>query len=272
MSSVIGSDVVNCPEPMSPNLNVSSINWSDLFIGTFLGSIFVPFVIWFSQRALKYIRDQFPARKLLGKFCDNDEVCKIFVRDLQLDEGSKLISIEPRIKVGYVQNIGDVWPSVEGSGTSYFLNVLGTVGKTKNIEVLKMSTDKGEWNANIVVFGAQAQKSFDFYEHMENVAYSMDGNDIYDQKGKIIRRENGYGYGLILKAINPCKVNKGHAFLIGGFGTLGTLAAAYYFRNHFKELGKDFGDKTFGVVVRCPIYAGEEATIRLKKMDVKFDS
>ena len=52
--------------------------------------------------------------------------------------------------------------------------------------------------------------------------------------------------GIIIKARNPHKLpNGGVAFLIGGFGTLGTEAAGYYFRTRFKELGKRFGKKNF---------------------------
>lgn len=246
------------------------INWLELLIGTFLGSILVPFGLFLGQRFIQYIQNQLPAKKLLGDFVDNNAPCKLFVRDLILESGSKVLSIEPRVGVGCVPNVPVLWPEVEGLGISYVLNVLGNVGKTKNINIVKMSEDKGEWNANIIVLGAQAQKSFDFYTHMNKVAYSMDGQHIYNQRHKIIEMENGYGYGLILKAQNPSKDN-GFGFLIGGFGVLGTLASAYYFRTNFKKLGKDFGNKPFGIIVRCPITAGEEATQRLSKYDISFD-
>lgn len=249
---------------------MNNINWPELFIGTFLGSLFVPFGIWLANELVKYLKNQLPAKKLLGTFSENESVCKIFVRDLLTDENSKLVSVEPRVGVGVVPNIGVVWPEVEGFGVSYFLNVLGSAGKTKGIEIVKMSQDKGEWNANIVVMGAQAQKSFDFYQHMQNVAYSMDEHNIHNQKGEIVKREDGFGYGLILKARNPYN-NNNFAFLIGGYGVLGTLAAAYYFRTNYQELGKLFGKKCFGVIVRCPITAGEEATTRLEHLDVKFN-
>lgn len=249
---------------------LNNINWTELLIGTFIGSILVPFGIWLSQAIIKYIENLLPAKRLLGDFVNNDTACKLFVRDLVLEEGSKIISVEPRVGTGYVPHVNVLWPEVEGLGISYILNVLGSVGKTKNIHIIKMSEDKGEWNANIIVLGAQAQKSFDFYKHMNKVAYSMDGEYIYDRRGEIINMESGYGYGLILKAQNPYKEGS-YGFLIGGFGVLGTLSAAYYFRTNFRKLGKIFGDSPFGVVVRCPVTAGEEATQRLTSLDAKFD-
>lgn len=138
-----------------------------------------------------------------------------------------------------------------------------------------MSQDHiGEWNYNLIVLGAQAQKSFDFYKNMENVAYRMDGTEIYDNAtNEIIQREAGYGYGIILKTLNPLKTKgQGIAFLIGGFGVLGTAAASYYFKENFQKLGKEFGEKYFGIIVRTSISAGEHATERLKNYDKTFNS
>jgi hypothetical protein len=206
----------------------------------------------------------------LGNFINNEEPCKVFVRDLFPDENSKLISVEPRKGTGYVPNIPVVWPEVEGITLSYILNVLGNAGKTKNIEVVKMSQDKGEWNSNIIVIGAQAQKSFDFYSIMKNVAYSIDRTTIRDANGREIEMETGYRYGLVLKVTNPLKKG-GHAFLIGGLGVTGTLAAAYYFRNNFKQLGNTFKNRPFGIVVRCSTTAGEESTERIQSLDKRFN-
>ena len=68
----------------------------------------------------------------------------MFVRDLILERGSKVLSREPRVGEGYVPNVPVLWPEVEGLGISYVLNVLGNVGKTKNINIVKMSEDKGK--------------------------------------------------------------------------------------------------------------------------------
>ena len=58
--------------------------------------------------------------------------------------------------------------------------------------------------------------------------------------------------------------------LVGGYGVLGTEAATHYFAQHLAELGKDFGNKSFGIVVRALVSAGVQSTERIKKYDVKF--
>lgn len=82
-------------------------------------------------------------------------------------------------------------------------------------------------------------------------------------------REDGYGYGIILKARNPHKMRgaPGVGFLIGGFGTLGTAAAAYYFREHLRDLGKEFGSRCFGIVVRASVTAGEQTVEGIPQYD-----
>jgi len=138
-----------------------------------------------------------------------------------------------------------------------------------------MSEDAGEWNCHIIVLGAQANRSYDFYKHLKNVAFRMDGEQIYENSsGNVVKREDGFGYGIILKAINPFKTTspQGIGILIGGFGVLGTAAAAHYFREHYKALGKEFGAKWFGIVVRAPVTAGEQAVERLSVWDRAFGS
>jgi hypothetical protein len=118
--------------------------------------------------------------------------------------------------------------------------------------------------------GAQAQKSFDFYEQMQNVAFKVDAKQIWDQtESKPVPREDAFGYGVIVKAKNPFTKGRqpGVAILIGGFGTLGTAAAAYYFREHLPDLGKRFGADYFGAVVRASVSAGEQSAQRLPQYD-----
>ena len=249
--------------------------WEGAILGTVLGSLVVPGVLWLINRISRWWRDSRPARKLLGGIADNAEQCKIFVRDFLIEADTKLISVEPRVGIGVVPNVHHLWPDVEGRAVGDLLNVFGQVGKTRGIEIVRMSEDAGEWNCHVIVLGAQANKSYDFYKHLRNVAFRMDGEQIYENAtGNIVTREDGFGYGIILKSLNPFKTTSlpGVGLLIGGFGVLGTAAAAHYFREHYKSLGKEFGARCFGIVVRAPITAGEQAVERLSIWDRTFGS
>ncbi len=248
--------------------------WIGAILGAILGSIVIPIIQYSLKWLTKWWQESRPPRKLLAGIAKQNETCRIFVRDLHVSKETPLISVDPKIGVGTVPNIQEVWPDSEGRGIASIFNVLGQVNKTKNIEIVRMSQDIGRWNCHVIVLGAQANKAFDFYRLMENVAYRMDGDNIYNNlSGEIVRREAGFGYGIILKALNPYKTSgRGIAILIGGYGVLGTAAAAYYFREHFRDLGNEFGEDWFGIVVRSPVTAGEEAVERLKRFDVSFPS
>jgi hypothetical protein len=249
--------------------------WYGAILGAVLGSLVIPGVLKLIELFRHWWTWSRPSRKLLEGLANQDELCKIFVRDFVVTKDTKLYSVEPRLGVGIVPNVHELWPDVEGRAVGNLLNIFGQVGKTKNINIVRMSQDFGEWNANLIVLGAQAQKSFDFYTHMKFVAYQMDDKEIYENESKqVVKREDGYGYGLILKALNPLKTtgNRGVAILIGGFGVLGTAAASYYFKENFKKLGKEFDSNFFGIIVRAPVSAGEQATERLLAYDKRFKS
>ncbi len=251
---------------------LSSVNWLSLF----LGGIVIPAGLNLFRFLRNWWRETRPGYRLLDEISIQSETCKIFVRDLILEKDSRLLAIEPRVGVGVIPNITNLYAEVEGKGIANIFNVLGQMGKTQNIQIVGFREDiRGEWNSQIILLGAQAQKHFDYYRLMRNVAYRMDSENIYNaQTDQVVQRERGYGYGIILKAENPFKIGKrkGIAFLIGGFGVLGTSAATYYFKENFRQLGKDFGSDHFGVVVRAPSTAGEEAVERLKQFDVRFRS
>jgi len=239
-------------------------------IGQILSTLYGPVV--FMGRALwRWWTVTRPTRKVLEGIAENDQLLRIFVRDLFVAPGSQLIAREGTVgPQGIVPNVARLWPDVEGKSVAYVLNALGQVYKTKHIDIIAMSDDPGLWDSNLIVLGAQAQKSFDFYTRMQDVAYEMDASEIRDRATQTpIAKEVGYGYGIILKARNPhLRGGKsGTALLIGGFGTLGTAAAGYYFRDHLPDLGHTFGKECFGVVVRASVTAGEQASQRLTEYD-----
>ena len=216
-----------------------------------------------------------PARKVLGPAAEQDQLVRVFVRDFFVDPSRPLLVRDgPAGPPAGVRNVHRLWSDVEGRGVAYVLNALGEVGKTEQIEIVQMSDDPGLWDSHFVLLGAQAQKCFDFYDRMESVAFRMDGNEIYDLQGggEPIPREGPFGYGIILKAKNPFlrRGRGGVALLVGGFGTLGTAAAARYFRDHLADLGRHFGSRCFGVLVRAPASAGEQAVQRVERYDRRF--
>jgi hypothetical protein len=214
-----------------------------------------------------------PAKKVLQQIADNKTEVHIFVRDFFIQPNAPLFVQEGlNGPVGMVPNVHELWPRVEGIGLAKILNALGQIEKVENIKITEMGKDPGIWDKNLIILGAQTQKCFDFYSKMGEVAYKVTAQDIIKQStGTIIKRDPKYGYGIILKCKNPfVPGNKGIGMLIGGYGVLGTEAATHYFSQHLAELGKDFGNKSFGIVVKALVSAGVQSTERIKKYDIKF--
>ncbi len=120
----------------------------DIWIGAILGAIVIPGILKIVQHIINFIRDSLPKRKLLEGIANNKELCRIFVRDLILEQNARVISLDPLLRTaGRVPNVSDLWPHVEALGTSYLFNILGQVNKINNIEVVPMSQDHGEWDS-----------------------------------------------------------------------------------------------------------------------------
>lgn len=218
-----------------------------------------------------------PAKKVLGSITNNKIILKIFVKDFIVRDNTiinpKLFSVEGPTTQAH-PNIDKVWAEAETRGITQLSNLLGQLGKKDKIEIVEMSEGFNKWDTNMIVLGAQAMKCMDFYKLMEYVAYSMDEKEMYDnQKNQVVPRDSGgeYGYGIILKAKNP-QIHSGNGIgiLLGGYGTLGTKAAIYYFCKNIHLLGKEFGDKYFGLVVRAKVSAGEQSVRRLREYDKVF--
>lgn len=244
--------------------------WTGAILGAVLGSIIIPGAFGLARLAQRGWRRTRPAMKLLEAMARQDEPCKVFIRDLILENNATVIAVEPRVGIGRVPNVKELWPQADAQAAACVFSILGSVGKTQNVEIVRMSEDPGQWDSHVVVIGAQAAKSFDLYRHMKNVAFRVDGQNIIDQTtDELVQQEKGYGYGIILKATNPFKKRgrEGVAFLIGGFGAPGTAAAGHYLRENFRSLGRTFGRSDFGIVVRTSITAGEQAVERLPKWD-----
>lgn len=214
-----------------------------------------------------------PTRRVLGDFIKNEEKCVFWLRDAYRQSGTDILEISQH-GVGVIPNVSKWWAEVDAKAVSDFLNVLGYIGKSENIEFHTLSQNRDEWDANIICIGSQYFSANKIFNDCDKVYYKINNRSIIKtSNNQIIKRERGYGYGIILKAWNPHKLpDGGNIFLIGGFGTLGTEVAGYYFRNNHKKLGKKFGDKCFGVVVRASVSGGPQTVERLEQYDIREEN
>jgi hypothetical protein len=252
--------------------------------GVLLAGVIIPILWWLIRKLLDYIRNRKSISLVLKGIANNSEPCHIFVRDMEVElhQDPKLNYVDrwplldraPRRLGGQIEgrgpNIPIVWADSDATAIADVLNVLGQVGKRNNIRLVKRSEDEGERDCHMIVVGGQDQNAQHFYSSMTNVFYRMTTSQIIDANtNQPLQMDTNYGYGLILKATNPHKTTGSHgvAILVGGFGVLGTLAAAYYLRTRISEIAKTFGGRNFGIVVRCRKDNPPEAVERLRELD-----
>ena len=234
---------------------------------------FVPGTIKFMRRWWSFRR---PASKVLEGFLDNDVSAKVFIKDLMVPDNTlrapKLFSVEGSFQQAN-PNIGIVWPEVEARGLAEVFNMLGQLDKYQNINVIPMSEGYEDWQGNILVLGAQAMKCREFYRTMDEVGYGVDEERIYNVETSetIVAPDQEYGYGVIIKARNNnSSSHAAPAFLLGGFGTLGTEAAIHYFSSHIADLGKEFGNDCFSIIVRVRLGSGRQTVRRMMEHTIRF--
>ena len=248
--------------------NFPQFSLPDYVKGAILGAIVIPFILAGIRRFIRYWKNTRPAMKLLEGLTKNDERCVFWLRDAYQKPGSGLLEVS-EAGAGVVPNVNKWWAEVDAKAVADVLNVLGSQGKSKNIEFHLLSQNRFDWDANLICIGAQFPQANLIFDNCKNVFFKIDNDDIFDvQKASAIQRDINYGYGIIIKARNPYKTSgEGTVFLIGGFGALGTESAGYYFRNNFVKLGKRFGKNCFGVLVRAKTTAGPQSVERMFEYD-----
>jgi len=234
---------------------------------------FVPSIWRYIRRWWSFTR---PAGNILGPMIDNKKVLRIFIKDFYVHnntlEEPKLISQEGDV-FQFNPNIDKVFAEVEVQGVSLLGNLLGQIGKREKIKIMKMSEGYSLWDTDFFILGAQALKCREFYELMDNCGYSMDEHRITDRDfNQTIEREELYGYGLIIKAEKDGVGNdkKKYGILLGGFGTLGTEAAVYYFCKNIALIEKHVGKHCFSLIVRARIHSGAQSVKMIKEYPLKI--
>jgi len=87
-----------------------------VILGAVLGSLIIPAVLKIMHKLGTWWRHLKPGMKPLQTIAEQEEKCKIFVRDFFIKQDAELYLIEPRLGIGKVPNVHELWPDVEGSG------------------------------------------------------------------------------------------------------------------------------------------------------------
>lgn len=225
-------------------------------ITSLLGSILATFLILLTRLAFYKIRDMFPARALFKGIVGSDDPFLVFiVRLIDPQREGRFLTpvpcwhavVTPQEEYDRRQHIPWVNSIDETYSVAHILNVLGIVGRRKNIRIVFVDRDYDQWDAPMFILGGnwKARRAF---ESCDPYFVFRDNSFILEPTSETFSPSTlDNDMGLLQKMINP---TTGYpVWLAMGWRGAGTNAASYAIWKWWKELGILFGSRTFGLLL-----------------------
>lgn len=242
--------------------------WQDIFFSVLLIPIAIfsvrQFSIWWSSKR--------PSRLIFKNFLKPDK--NIFVFHSQMSGADNDYNFNPYQKyitrfpepsptnhtnlgVQKKLNIDPVLSEAEAECLTDVYNILGTVGKVKNINFGDLIKHWNIWSTPIFSIGFNP-KTYKLIEKCSPVYFELDNNSrtlAIQNTGVVYNSILPNDAGVIQKTF--IKDTNTPTFILAGLGTLGTSAAGYIFRHNFIKLGKLFGSNPFCVFLKVKTDEGK---------------
>jgi len=243
--------------------NLSSIfNITNPLLISLCGSILATITALITRLIFYRIRDSLPAGALFNKIKDSENPCLVFIlrmKDIQksgtfITPIPNYLAVQENIndfeEVHYEERKNTPWVSsaLDTQGMAHIFNVLGRIGRTKNIQVTFPDRDFDKWDAPMFLLGgtwktSRALKTCRHYYEYGNNGFKLIPEDKTFNPQSNIEED----MGLLEKMINPS--NGFPIWIIAGRRGAGTTAAAYTLLRLWRYLGLIYGKKPFGLLV-----------------------
>jgi len=220
-----------------------------------IGSIIATVVILLTRLVFYKVRDLFPARTIFRHISGSKIPCCVFIlRMTDIERQGRFLAplpsyaiathqqeFEPRQLTPWVTSI------YEAQSLAHVLNVLGRVGRTKNIEVLYADRDYDKWDVPMFILGGswKATRAFETCDPL--FTFTGDAFLLRPTSESFMPQSAEHDIGLLEKMTNH---TTGYPVWIAmGWRGAGTNAATYALAKWWKELGILYGSKNFGLIV-----------------------
>ncbi|MBU1854464.1 MAG: hypothetical protein KKF89_01985 [Nanoarchaeota archaeon] len=239
------------------------ITTDEIIAGAIVGSIIIPSLIFIVAKFWQAVFKQIPKRKLLGDFNDNNLLSKIYLKELVDTNKSntylhKLPDYDPpKTSNHYSQgiNIPNVYAKCDVECMNDFINIMGSVGKTKNIQLSSVEKQWNQWDNPIVSIGGHFVTD-KIFEKCKPI-FCKKTNDSFKLKNmKEPVKCYGKDYGLIMKTKNI--EHNFDVFVLMGLGVRGTSASGFFFRKYHNYIAKLYGSRAFALILKCELNQGKE--------------
>lgn len=229
-------------------------NCDVIAIGT-IGSILATVVVLVTRIIFYKVRDLFPAHSLFRGIVGSDLPCLIFtLRLTDMKREGKFLTPIPKYAVASPQEEYEgrqltpwITSTSETQAVANILNILGRVGRTKNIQILFVDQDSGRWDAPMFILGGNWKATRSFETCMPIFSY-RDEKVILESTKDIYRpKTSDHDIGFLQKTINP--VTGFPVWVAMGWRGAGTVAATYALLRWWKEIGILYGSHPFGILI-----------------------
>jgi hypothetical protein len=223
-------------------------------LGGVLGSITGIFsnICW---RKATYLR---PIRKLLCDLANDSQELKIFMPTFSIPQFAEVKDRTSGRRVVTLDNITEITSKDSAECLSHILSLLREVRAHRNLEIVSSEEFReSDLDSNIICIGGPitnkvTEKIMSSRESWMPYKYEKE-----EQKIKRMINEDGewiadaeIDYGVIIKTRNPFFSGK-WIFIFFGISGCASAATSYFFWSSFKNLVHQFGNRSFGIVVKA---------------------
>ena len=244
--------------------------WQDVFISVFS----IPIVIFLGNKIIIWWNSIKPSQLLFKKCLGEDK--NIFIFHSQMSGADSNYNFNPdqryitrfpeplpsnRANLGLQKklNIDPVLSEAEAECLTDVYNILGTVGKVRNINVGHLINDWNLWSYPIFSIGFNP-KTLKLIEKCEPIYF-----ELLTSKGELKIKDCNISFGsrvpndagIVQKTF--IKDTNIPVFILAGLGTMGTSAAGDIFKHNFVEIGRLFGSNPFCIFLKVKIDEGKTA-------------
>lgn len=254
------------------NKIISFLNITDKTIwqGVILSSLLIPIIFTIFEKIKKWISNSRPAKLLLKGYKNTEIEIFIFLSQLsaldnleQKNLSQKYGAFYPtptptdknKLGIHMYQNIDPVWAESDGRCTADVFNVLGAVGKTKNIKIADTLKDWNKHRNPMFSIGFNP-KTKDILNECNPIYFNGYNEKYLAIKGNSIQLDSNYpnDAGILQKTF--IKNTSIPIFILAGLGTVGTEVPGYFLSQKYIELGKLYANKAFCILLKTDITKG----------------
>jgi hypothetical protein len=237
-----------------------SFAWQ-LSLGVLLGGI----VAWVIPEFIAQLRARWettkPLCRMLSPLHTNSVPTVIFLASLYPKgvsifekpaphELQKTMTVEPHYGTPWVLTEGDTL------ALGYLMSLLGKVGRTENISIVRDDSGLDFADVNVVCIGSPksnivARQLNDSFKGIPLRFSTEGGRQVLraDDASAMWRADTDYDYGVLVKARSDYNSMRS-VFLIAGISYPGTAGAGYYLWHQWRSIAASVGDRPFGLVLR----------------------